>query len=114
MSITVNYIFENFQKVNGIFCDEFATKKRVFYLYGDDMMFWSIVYNKLDVDRDYDFYVFLCQKNCFNTTLKISERTFLELMETMTQTYNWKNNALNIDIPENENKRLHKLFDMAI
>jgi hypothetical protein len=79
MSITVNYIFENFQKVNGIFCDEFATKNRVFYLYGDDMMFWSIVYNKLDVDRDYDFYVFLCQKNCFNTTLKISERTFLEL-----------------------------------
>jgi len=114
MFVSADDIFKNFDRIYGIHCEESACGKSVFTLSEEDMMFWGKVYNLLDVDKDYDFFVSVWKENNVEwrhqATFHIPEISFVEIMETLYELKNWKNNRFGIELEQNQNKRIHKLI----
>jgi len=112
--VSVDDIFIKYDKINGIIIEDYSTRNNIFSLYEEDIMFWAIAYNKLDPDRDYCFLINVRNGEYsfyhHQEIIQIAENTFLDLMETLTEIRQWKNNRFGFEWEPCQNKRIHKLF----
>jgi len=102
-------LFTFFTEINGIWIEEYFTKKIIHQLYKEDMIFWTKCYNKLNPDEDYRFFVYGLHEE-INEIEEVNENTFVEFMEILQSINNWKNNKFGIDIENISNHRIHKLM----
>lgn len=102
-------LFNYYSEINGFWIEETDDKRIVAKLFRDDMLFWAKIYNMLETDLDYRFFISGVHEEK-NEIVETTENTFLEFMNMIQDLNNWKNNRYNLEIPEISNHRLHKLL----